>query len=46
MRKNPYLRTLMATTIICGAVGLATPAFAQDDEPSTAGTGPVEGQVR
>jgi iron complex outermembrane recepter protein len=40
MRKNPYLRTLLATTIICGSVGIATPAFAQDDEQPQ--SGPVE----
>ena len=40
MRKNPYLRNLLATTIICGSVGVATPAFAQDDtQPQS---GPVE----
>jgi len=39
MRKNPYLRNLLATTIICGSVGIATPAFAQDEQPQT---GPVE----
>ena len=40
MRKNPYLRNLLATTIICGSVGIATPAFAQDDEQPQ--SGPVE----
>jgi outer membrane receptor protein involved in Fe transport len=38
MRKNPYLSNLLATTIICGAVGVATPALAQD-------VGPAEGQA-
>jgi iron complex outermembrane receptor protein len=37
MRKNPYLRNLLATTIICGSVGIATPALAQDDEQPEAG---------
>ena len=46
MRKNPYLRNLLATTFICGAVGLAAPAYAQDSEvqPGTSGSGPLEGQ--
>ena len=40
MRKNQYLSNLLATTIICGAAGIATPAFAQDDtQPQS---GPVE----
>ena len=39
MRKNPYLRSLLATTIICGAASIATPAFAQDDQPPS---GPAE----
>ena len=34
MRKNQYLSNLLATTIICGAAGIATPAFAQDDAAS------------
>ena len=38
MRNNPYLSNLLATTIICGAVELATPAFAQDD-PAPGGSG-------
>ena len=41
--KNRFLSNLLATTIICGAVGVATPAFAQDedlDQPPQ--TGPVE----
>jgi len=46
MRTNPYLRNLLATTFICGAVGLAAPAFAQGSQtqPGTAGSGPLEGQ--
>jgi iron complex outermembrane receptor protein len=40
--KNQFLSNLLATTIICGAVGVATPAFAQDEPPQT---GPVEGQA-
>jgi iron complex outermembrane receptor protein len=38
--KNQFLSNLLATTIICGTVGVATPAFAQADQPQT---GPVEG---
>jgi outer membrane receptor protein involved in Fe transport len=38
MRKNPYLSSLLATTFICGASGIATPAFAQQDtQPPVAG---------
>ncbi len=39
MRKNQFLRNLLATTFICGSVGIASPAFAQDDQPQA---GPVE----
>jgi outer membrane receptor protein involved in Fe transport len=39
MRNNPYLSKLLATTIICGAASIATPAFAQDDQPPS---GPAE----
>jgi iron complex outermembrane recepter protein len=39
MRNNPYLSKLLATTIICGAASMATPAFAQDDQPQA---GPAE----
>jgi iron complex outermembrane receptor protein len=39
--RNRFLSNLLTTTIICGSVGLATPAFAQDDQ---AQTGPVEAQ--
>jgi iron complex outermembrane recepter protein len=39
MRNNPYLSKLLATTIICGAASIATPAFAQDDQPQA---GPAE----
>ena len=39
MRKNQYLSNLLATTIICGAASIATPAFAQDDQPQA---GPAE----
>ena len=31
MRKNQYLSNLLATTIICGAASIATPAFAAND---------------
>src|SRR4051794_14886511 len=48
MNKNRILNTLLATTFIGGAIGIATPAFAQDN-PGTQGgttgqpqTGPVE----
>jgi len=48
MNKNRILNTLLATTFIGGAMGIATPAFAQDN-PGTQGgttgqpqTGPVE----
>ncbi|HEX8640280.1 MAG TPA: hypothetical protein VF704_03895, partial [Allosphingosinicella sp.] len=41
--KTRYLSNLLATTMFCGAVGVAGPAFAQDqdlnDPPQT---GPVE----
>jgi iron complex outermembrane receptor protein len=30
---NQFLSNLLATTIICGSVGIATPAFAQADQP-------------
>ncbi|HYI48312.1 MAG TPA: TonB-dependent receptor [Allosphingosinicella sp.] len=42
MRKNPYLRSLLATTIICGAASVATPAFAQDDQAPAAAQTPEE----
>ncbi len=32
MRKNQFLSNLLATTIICGAASVATPAFAQDEQ--------------
>jgi iron complex outermembrane receptor protein len=38
--KNQFLSNLLATTIICGAAGVATPAFAQNDQQPQAG--PVE----
>ena len=34
MKKNQFLSNLLATTIICGAAGVATPAFAQDEQPA------------
>jgi outer membrane receptor protein involved in Fe transport len=41
MRTNQFLSNLLATTFICGSVGIATPAFAQQDTaPPVAG--PVE----
>ncbi|HYI64486.1 MAG TPA: TonB-dependent receptor [Allosphingosinicella sp.] len=39
MRKNQFLSNLLATTVICGAASVATPAWAQDDAPQA---GPVE----
>jgi iron complex outermembrane recepter protein len=43
MTKNRTLTHLMATTIFCGAFGLAAPAFGQDQKPSTQPqSGPVE----
>jgi len=39
--KNQFLSNLLATTVICGALGMATPAFAQDDQQPQAG--PAEG---
>src|SRR3954469_11561583 len=40
--KNQFLSNLLATTVFCGAVGIATPAFAQADQ-SQPQAGPVEG---
>ena len=43
MTNNRLLTNLMATTIFCGAAGLATPAFAQDQRQNTQPqSGPVE----
>jgi outer membrane receptor protein involved in Fe transport len=43
MNKNRILNNLMATTFICGAIGFAAPAYAQDsDEPVAPQAGPVE----
>jgi iron complex outermembrane recepter protein len=39
--KNQFLSNLLATTVFCGAVGIATPALAQADQQPQAG--PVEG---
>jgi iron complex outermembrane receptor protein len=45
MNKNRILSNLLATTMICGALGMAAPAYAQDAEDQTgASAGPVEGQ--
>jgi iron complex outermembrane recepter protein len=38
MRKNQYLSSLLATTMICGAAGIATPAWAQGDTQPQSGT--------
>lgn len=32
--KNQFLSNLLATTVICGSIGIATPAFAQADQPA------------
>jgi iron complex outermembrane receptor protein len=48
MNKNRFLTTLLGTTIIGGAIGIATPAFAQTTPPAQTGdqtqpqAGPVE----
>jgi iron complex outermembrane receptor protein len=43
MNKNRILNNLMATTFICGAIGFAAPAYAQDtEEPTAPQAGPVE----
>ncbi|HEX6376884.1 MAG TPA: TonB-dependent receptor [Allosphingosinicella sp.] len=43
MNKNRILNNLLATTFICGAIGFAAPAYAQDpDEPEAPQAGPVE----
>jgi outer membrane receptor protein involved in Fe transport len=43
MNKNRILNNLMATTFICGAIGFAAPAYAQDtEEPAAPQAGPVE----
>jgi iron complex outermembrane recepter protein len=36
--RNSFMSNLLATTIICGAAGIATPAFAQDSEQEAAPT--------
>jgi len=40
--KTRFLSNLLATTVFCGAVGVASPAFAQDDQDQLPQTGPVE----
>jgi iron complex outermembrane receptor protein len=43
MNKNRILNNLLATTFICGAIGFAAPAYAQNtDEAQDAQAGPVE----
>src|SRR5258705_6226260 len=32
--KNQFMSNLLATTVICGSIGIATPAFAQADQPA------------
>ena len=42
--KTRYLSNLLATTMFCGAISVATPAWAQDeDQDQPPQTGPVEG---
>jgi outer membrane cobalamin receptor len=44
--KTRFTSNLLATTIICGALGFAAPAFAQDDTVSTAqGEGADQGNI-
>ena len=40
--KTRFLSNLLATTIFCGAIGVAAPAYAQDDQNEPPQTGPVE----
>jgi iron complex outermembrane recepter protein len=42
MTKNQTLSKLLATTVFCGAFGIAAPAYAQDDQDQTPQVGPVE----
>src|SRR3954469_179725 len=46
--KNQFLGNLLATTVICGSIGIATPAFAADTQPQAdqpaPTTGPAAGQ--
>src|SRR4051812_13924027 len=43
MKKTDILNKLLATTVFCGALGLAAPAYAQDQKQETQPqTGPVE----
>ena len=44
MNKNRIVRNLMATTMICGALGFAAPAYAQEEatEDTQPQSGPVE----
>ncbi|SMF66865.1 TonB-dependent receptor domain-containing protein [Allosphingosinicella indica] len=42
MNKTRLLNQLLATTVIGGAMGLAAPAFAQQEQADTTATGPVE----
>jgi hypothetical protein len=41
MRKNQFLSNLLATTFICGAASVATPAFAQADASTQPQAGPA-----
>src|SRR6476619_6543452 len=40
--RNQFLSNLLATTVICGSVGIATPAFAQADQPATTQPAPED----
>src|SRR4029450_11726167 len=43
MRRD-QLTHLLATTIFCGGLGLASPAFAQDEEPAVDATTTAQGE--
>ncbi|PSJ41773.1 TonB-dependent receptor domain-containing protein [Allosphingosinicella deserti] len=45
MKKTRILNQLLATTFICGSLGIAAPAFAQDATDVAEPTGPAEGQA-
>jgi len=43
--RNQFLSNLLATTVICGSVGIATPAFAQADQPATTQPAPEDDSI-
>ncbi len=45
--KNQFMTNLLATTVICGSIGIATPAFAQPqaDQPAPTTTQPAEDEA-